>query len=142
MELDVAHFKDAADYSLGMLFVDMKIEAFTLEDEKRTLKVWGETRIPAGTYTIKLRTVGGMHAKYTKLFPWHKGMLWLQDVPGFECVYIHVGNSDDDTAGCILVGDTVNMNGRLLESKPAYERIYKVITAAMGRGETITINIQ
>ncbi len=142
MEIDVAHFKNGDDFSLGTLFVDMKLDCFTLEDEKRTVKVWGETRIPDGTYTIKLRTVGGMHTKYSKQYPWHKGMLWLQDVPGFEYVYIHVGNTDDDTAGCILVGDTVNIHGRLLESKPAYERLYKLIIAAMGRGEAVTINIQ
>ena len=75
---------------------------FTLEDQRRLgEKVAGETSIPLGTYEIKLRTEGGMHEKYLRQFmelP-HQGMLHLQNVPDFEWVYLHIGNTDDDTLG-------------------------------------------
>lgn len=98
----------------------------TLEDEYRARKVPGETSIPAGIYEIRLRTEGGMHQKYARRFPWHVGMLWLQDVPGFEWIYIHIGNDDDDTDGCILVGETRGPDW-IGESVKAYTRLYQHI---------------
>ena len=103
---------------------------FTLEDEYRTRKVFGETRIPAGTYDLKYRTVGGHHERYAKKFPAiHEGMLWLQDVPNFKYILIHIGNDDDDTAGCLLTGDTADLqNYTIGRSTAAYKRLYKQIT--------------
>ena len=37
-------------------------------------------------------------------------MLELQDVPNFKYILIHAGNTDEQTAGCILVGDSQNNN--------------------------------
>lgn len=103
--------------------------AFTLEDEARTKKVWGETRIPAGSYDLAYRTEGGHHARYAEKFAAiHKGMLWLQNVPGFEWILIHIGNSDDDTAGCILVGDSADLRSWTIgRSTDAYKRVYQEI---------------
>ena len=63
---------------------------YTLEDQRQVKKVKGETRIPAGTYEIKLRTVGGFTKRYEQRFPdMHRGMLWLQDVPGVRKASTH-----------------------------------------------------
>ena len=118
--------------------------AFTLEDQKQTQKVYGETRIPEGTYEIKLRTEGGFHQRYSAKFPtFHKGMLHLQDVPGFEYVLIHIGNTDDDTAGCLLVGEDAVGNqrteGKILKSTSAYKRVYGHVAAALAAGERVYI---
>ena len=88
----------------GTLSVDGEISYFTCEDEYREVKVPGKTRIPEGTYKVLLRDEGGMTKRYAEKLAWHKGMLHLQDVEGFEWVYIHIGNTDDHTSGCILVG--------------------------------------
>ena len=124
------------DETLSLILVDDDRECFGLEDEHRAVKVAGETRIPAGTYPVELRTEGGMHSRYLEKFPdIHKGMLWLQDVPGFEWIYFHIGNTDDHTAGCILVGQGANLGPlgtvTLKNSTSAYIAFYeRVIDAA------------
>lgn len=147
MKLEVVRYSSQKEDTLGLLFDvtnGREFLCYTLEDEFRTKKVFKETRIPAGTYKIKLRTEGGHHQRYSKKFASiHKGMLWLQDVPNFKWILIHIGNTDDDTAGCLLVGNGVNQNvteeGRLRDSTSAYKRIYLHILEAIDRGEEIEI---
>lgn len=118
---------------------------WTLEDERRIHKVRGETCIPEGTYQIKLRTEGGMHPRYAARFPWHEGMLWLQDVPGFSFIYIHVGNDDDDTEGCLLVGAAPAMseNGEFAvgRSVEAYTLLYQQMADQLRSGDEVWISI-
>lgn len=122
-----------------MLWIAGECVGFSLEDEHREVKVAGETRIPAGTYRIKLRTEGGMHERYKKHYgARHKGMLWLQNVPGFTFIYIHPGNLPADTAGCILTGEGLSvLRGEFaaVNSKPAYFRIYDRLVEAIEDGE-------
>ena len=98
------------------------------EDERRVLKVKGETSVPAGTYNIALRQEGGFHATYTKKYGgFQRGMLHICDVPNFEYILIHTGNTDEHTAGCLLVGDSQENNiiikdGFIWKSNNAYKR--------------------
>jgi hypothetical protein len=104
-----------------------------------------ETRVPAGTYQIKLRKEGGFNARYTKKYGnFHKGMLHIQDVPGFEYILIHTGNTDEHTSGCLIVGDSqennqLMKNGFIGKSVQAYKRIYTPIAKALEKGEEVTI---
>ena len=71
MKLEVLRFSSHSDSTLGLLFdvtEGRKFLCFTLEDEARDTKVMAETRIPAGTYELKLRTVGGYHERYAKKY--------------------------------------------------------------------------
>ena len=111
MELEVLRVSSQEDSTSGILFkvVDGKREfiCYVLEDQQQTKKVMHETRIPAGTYEIKLRNVGGFHARYTKRYgDMHKGCLHIIDVPNFKYILIHTGNTDDHTSGCLIVGET------------------------------------
>ena len=119
---------------------------FTLEDEYRRKKVPEHTRIPAGTYRILLRTADSpSNARYRKRYgERHLGMLWLQDVPGFRWIYIHVGNKDDHTAGCILVGDTLDRTGSgfLGKSRTAYDRLYFDLAPTIEAGDEVWITIE
>ena len=67
MQLEVLRFSSQVDSTSGLLFevTDMgrRFMCYTLEDERRALKVRGETRVPAGTYKIELRTEGGFHER-------------------------------------------------------------------------------
>ena len=129
MELQLTRKVFTPESTIGTLKVG-DIEVFTLEDAKRDIKVYGKTCISVGTYQIKTRNEGGKHHKYSDRFAVHEGMSWLQDVPDFTWVYIHVGNFPKDTLGCILVGETkaVDSIGR---SVAAYTKIYPLILAAI-----------
>ena len=143
MELELLRISSQEDSTNGIFL------CYTLEDQHRETKVWGDTRIPAGTYRITLRTVGGHHSRYTSKYgKMHKGMLWLRDVPGFEYILIHVGNDDDDTAGCLLLGDSQkyngksNKNGFIGSSTTAYKRVYPEIAKVLDEGGSVNITIK
>jgi len=146
MKLRVVRYHSADDYTLGMLLDETngrKFLAYTLEDEYREVKIASETRIPAGTYVVTLRKVGGFHTKYQSKFgSMHKGMLWVRDVPGFEYILIHTGNTDEHTAGCLLVGNTSEVRGFIGDSTGAYKRIYPSIAKALEAGEEVTITYE
>lgn len=117
-------------------------KVWTLEDTKREHKIWGETRIPAGTYNLSLRASGGMHQRYKRRYPeMHHGMLWLRRVPFFEWIYIHVGNTAADTNGCILVGKSEGMD-MIYESRDAYKLIYPLIVDAIWSNGGCTLEIK
>lgn len=87
------------------------LQILSMEDPPQEKKIPGNTRIPAGRYELKLRKFGRFHEIYKERYPFHRGMLWLQDVPRFEDVLIHSGNHAGDTRGCILTGSRkVNEN--------------------------------
>jgi hypothetical protein len=147
MNLEVIRFSSGTDSTNGILIdkTNNKFLAYTLEDEYRDEKKYGETRIPEGTYKLGLRKVGGYHAKYSKRFSnIHVGMLHVLDVPGFDYILIHCGNTDEHTAGCLLVGDSqennqITKDGFIGKSTQAYKRIYPDIANAIECGEvTIT----
>ncbi len=142
MKLKLERFYSTNEATLGSLSINDKFECYTLEDEYREKKVHSETRIPAGTYQIKLQMHGTMTGKYAKRFPEiHEGMLWLQDVPNFTTIYIHIGNTDDDTSGCILVGSTYSKeNMRISASTVAYLKLYPKVVEALKR-EDVFIEI-
>ena len=160
MELEVIRISSGTDSTNGILLeVDRHASAphaegfrckrtflaYTLEDEQRDEKVYGETRIPEGTYQLGLRKEGGYHAKYSKRFSdFHIGMLHVLDVPNFEYILIHCGNTDEHTAGCLLVGDSqennqIEKNGFIGKSTQAYRRIYPRIAYALEHGKEVTI---
>lgn len=144
MKLINYRYSSQSRTTLGSLHIDGEFECYTLEDRHREVKVMGETRIPQGTYTIGLRTVGGHHSKYSKKFPsYHKGMLHVLSVPNFKYILIHIGNDELDTMGCLLVGDYVNNNklqkGQLKSSTNAYSNMYKKVLEAIESNEPVTI---
>ena len=93
MKIEV--FRDilSPDFTSGRMFLDGKFYGFTLEDPVRDVKIPGATAIPEGSYKVKFTYSG--HFK--------KNMSQLMDVPGFEGIRIHGGNTVRDTDGCILV---------------------------------------
>lgn len=96
---------------------------YTLEDVVRATKVPGETAIPAGRYKVEVT--------YSNRFG--RPMPQIMDVPGFEGVRIHPGNTAADTEGCILVGVTRGTNS-LGQSRMAFEPLFYSLRAACAVG--------
>lgn len=150
MKLQLLRINSQADYTSGILFQvcddgSKEFLCYTLEDEYRAEKVKHETRIPAGTYELALRKVGGFHQRYEKRFKdIHKGMLELIGVPNFQYILIHCGNTDEHTSGCILVGQTQEYgkkDGWIGRSTQAYFDIYPMIAQALEDGEEVKIEV-
>ena len=149
MKLEVLRISSQEDSTSGILFETTNgkrtFMCYTIEDEQRDVKVWGETRIPAGTYKLKLRTEGGFHSRYTgKYGDWHNGMIWVQDVPGFEFILWHTGNTDESTAGCLILGQTQESNlikpdGWVGSSVSAYKFVYPRVSEAILSGQDVEV---
>ena len=142
-----------ATYTVGILYVDGVRFCETLEDRDRglfqgdtlsqikSLKVYGETAIPIGKYTVAMDILS---PKYSAV-AWYKELCGgkmprLLDVPGFEGILIHPGNTALDSYGCILVGRNTKV-GMVTESKATFKKLYRKMKAAHDRGERITITI-
>jgi len=110
-------------YTLGELFLNGEFFCNTIEDRVRELpiicpdtpkwkqcrckeKVYAETAIPAGTYKVTL----GESPRFKCVLP------IIHDVPHFLGVLIHTGNTEEDSAGCIIVGMNTQ-KGKVLQSK-------------------------
>ena len=135
MKIRLKRLRNNGDTTIGKITSSYIYEANTLEDGPREKKVKGKTRIPAGIYEVKTRKVlSPLTKRYRQRFPWFKWHLHLQNVPDFSYVYIHVGNDDDDTDGCILVGHKEG-NWRIWESTQAFRDIYFYIVGALENGK-------
>ena len=150
MKYEVLRVSSQKDSTSGLLFEvnngKRTFLCYTLEDEQRDVKVWGETRIPAGTYKLGLRTEGGFHNRYLSRYgaDFHKGMIWVLDVPGFEWILWHSGNTDENTAGCLLLGNTQTSNlvakdGFIGSSRDAYKLVYPRVLAAIESGLDVEV---
>jgi len=145
MKLEILRFNSSDDFTSGLLFDvtdnKRKFLCYTLEDQAQTTKVYGETRIPAGTYNLTLRTEGGFHTRYLAKFgaDFHKGMLWLQPDPkDFQFILWHIGNNPLDTKGCLLLGK-ISQDGYVGKSTDAYKEVYPYIRDAILYGEKVTV---
>jgi hypothetical protein len=150
MELKVLRLGDNGDTTLGAFYINGILKCGTVEDEERAVKVSGETRVPNGKYKVALRKEGGYHQKYTERYgDMHKGMLCIYNKPGwvlendgmsFKYILIHTGNTDEHTAGCLLLNDIIDFNkDKGSASGNAYKRFYPEIAAAIEAGEEVTI---
>ena len=144
MTLEVLRYNSSSDHTNSVFLINGKFECYGLEDEFRNFKVYGETRVADGRYKMKFRKVGGFHASYRKKFGnWHQGMLEITEVPNFKYVLIHIGNDDEDTDACYLVGDTNSRGENFIgNSTAAYKRMYPKVRNALLNGEEVWIEFK
>ena len=122
MNLKLTRFEFGDTYTIGKLYVDNVFECYTLEDKVRPLeeKILNKTAIPAGTFKVII----DMSNRFKKEMP------HILNVPGFEGVRIHSGNTDKDTEGCILLGTTWTKGNFIGNSKIAFNSFFKKLLTA------------
>lgn len=130
MKLEVRRMFLRESYTIGKLYVNGRYFCDTLEDKARRVKVPGKTAIPYGDYEVRLTF--SPHFK--------RPLPILLNVRGFDGIRIHSGNGENDTSGCILVGEN-KIKGRLINSRKTEERLVEEIRQAVNRGEKIKLSI-
>jgi hypothetical protein len=119
MELQVKRTDFSEESTIGELWVNGGFECYTLEDKVRPVKIAGKTAIPSGRYEVIIN----FSQRFQKQLP------LLLNVPNFEGVRIHPGNTAANTEGCILVGETKTENF-VGESRWAFNRLFEKLKAA------------
>ena len=141
MKLTLKRIALRSTYTIGRLYIDGNYFCDTLEDTVRDLnkdgkfdngekKVYAKTAIPYGTYEIKW-TYSPRFKKYTPQ---------LMNVPSFEGIRIHAGNTSADTEGCLLLGENKQV-GKVLNSRATINKFYPLIKKACSNGK-VTIEIK
>lgn len=149
MKLTLKRIALKPTYTIGKLYIDGTYFCDTCEDKVRDLnkngdlndvgegKVYGKTAIPYGTYKVTLKVQSPKYSKRAS-YDWCKGYLpRLLNVPHFEGILIHAGNTAEHSAGCILVGEN-KVVGQVINSMATLKRLLRII----GGAEDITITIE
>lgn len=152
MKLLLKRFAFKNDYTVGKLYIDNQYFCDTIEDKDRGVnssmsveeikskKQYAVTAIPTGTYDITLNVVSPKF-KNNKKYAFCGGKLpRLLNVKGYDGVLIHIGNTAQDSAGCILVGQN-KVVGKVINSTDTFQKLYKVLDQARQKGEKISIEI-
>lgn len=137
--LERKFFKE--NYTIGNLSINGKFFCNTIEDKNRDLnkngkfdngeyKVYAQTCIPFGEYKVVLF----MSPKYKRLLP------KLLNVPHFEGILIHNGTDENNTSGCIIVGEN-KIKGKVINSTKYMNELTNLIEKAINNGENVTIKI-
>lgn len=141
MKLTLKRIALRPTYTIGRLYIDDVYFCDTIEDTVRDLnkngkfdngekKVHSKTAIPYGTYEIKW-TYSPRFKKYTPQ---------LMNVPSFEGIRIHAGNTSSDTEGCLILGKNKQV-GKVLNSRATINKFYPIIKEACSN-ENVTIEIK
>lgn len=141
MKLTLKRIALRPTYTIGKLYIDDVYFCDTIEDTVRDLnkngkfdngekKVHSKTAIPYGIYEIKW-TYSPRFKKYTPQ---------LMNVPLFEGIRIHAGNTSADTEGCLILGKNKQV-GKVLNSRATINKFYPIIKEACSNGK-VTIEIK
>lgn len=136
MELHLKRIAKRETYTIGRLSIDGVRFCDTLEDTDRGLrqdlpvsvlkakKKKGVTAIPTGRYRVTL-AVQSPKYKDRQQYAFCNGCVpRLLNVPAYEGVLIHIGNTPQDTEGCILVGEN-KVVGKVINSTNTFYRLYE-----------------
>ena len=141
MKLTLKRIALRQTYTIGKLYIDDVYFCDTIEDTVRDInkngkfdngekKIHSKTAIPYGIYEIKW-TYSPRFKKYTPQ---------LMNVPSFEGIRIHAGNTSADTEGCLILGENKQV-GKVLNSRATINKFYPIIKEACSKGK-VTIEIK
>ena len=131
MELELLREPSRDGCTIGRLAVDGAFCCWTLEDVVRDgPKVQGQTAIPSGRYRVAITK----SQRFGVMLP------LVLDVPGFEGVRIHAGNTAADTDGCILVGQSRGVRS-ILGSRAALGDLQGRLARALASGDRVMLTV-
>lgn len=144
--LNLLRYSDDGKATLSLLFYNQKFFCYALEDTFHPVKIPGETRIPAGNYSLNFNsTTTPLTQKYRSQYPWFTHHLELKNVPNYSSVYLHVGNYHQDTEGCILIADGIGANNTeamVTQSRQAFQRLYLQLKAELDQEIPVRIIVR
>lgn len=118
-------------YTIGKMYLNGVYFCDTLEDKVRDLskekKIPGDTAIPSGKYKVILNE----SPRFKRVLP------RLLNVPHFDGILIHRGNTDKDTSGCILIGENKKV-GQVINSTGYEIKLVEILS----KEKDITIEIE
>ena len=154
MEILIKRIAKRETYTIGKMYINNKYVCDTREDTDRVLaqsmsvteiaskKIKHRTAIPTGTYTITMNVRSNRYSKSKWYVDFCNAMMpRFINVPGYDGILIHPGNTDKDTSGCILVGKNTIV-GKLTESRATFKKLYPMLKDAANKGEKISVTIQ
>lgn len=145
MKLELKRIFKGETYTIGKLYIDGIYFCDTLEDVVRDIKtiddkIYAKTAIPEGEYDIDMSTISPKYS-IRKSYQWCRGRLpRLKNVPFFEGILIHSGNTAEDSAGCILVGQN-KVKGKVINSMDTLKKLWARLNVAYELSENIRIEI-
>lgn len=132
MDLRLERFLFSDNTAIGKIYVNNTYECYTLEDKvRKDKKIFGETAIPYGRYRIIIT--------YSNRFK--RNLPLLVGVPDYSGIRIHPGNTEHDTLGCILPGQSYKKD-MVFSSKKAFDKLFDRIQDAENKEEEIWIEIK
>lgn len=133
MELKLTRRWLTKDSTIGDLTVNGQWECFVIEDNYPTpwVKTPAKTAIPVGHYEV----IVNLSNRFKVDMP------LLLNVPQYQGIRIHPGNTSADTEGCLLPGRQRDVD-KVLESRLAYDALFTKIKAAIAKGEKVCITIE
>ena len=157
MVITVERIYSCQTYTIGKLYINGEYFCDTIEDTDRGLddsmtieeiknkKIYSETAIPCGTYNLTMNVKSPKYSNFDK-YKWAKpydGYLpRIENVKGFEGVLIHVGNTANNSSGCILVGKNT-IKGQVTSSTLTFQKLMDdYLWLAKQNNEKITIVIK
>lgn len=132
MNIEIKRTIFTSKSTIGLLFVDGKKMGYTLEDVARPncVKVQNETAIPAGEYSVIIDD----STRFKRPMP------HILNVPGFEGVRIHKGNTSTDTEGCVLVGLQMGTD-QIWDCAAVFDPLFALMKAALDKLEAVELTI-
>lgn len=151
MELKLKRRYKGSNYTIGSLSINGKYFCDTLEDVDRDItintplevikakKVYGKTAIPSGKYNVTLNVISNKYGSNSFYKTYSNGgkVPRLLNVPGFDGILVHCGNTEKDSLGCILIGEN-KIKGQVINSRETFKKLYPLLSNAK---EGITIEI-
>lgn len=143
LELKLKRIAKRETYTIGKMYIDDKYFCDTLEDKDRGLmqslplsvnvakKKKGATAIPTGRYRVTLDVQSPRFSKMAQYKFCNGYVPRILNVPAFDGVCIHIGNTAKDTEGCPLVGENKAV-GKVLNSTATFRKFYDELRKAKG----------